>query len=634
MRFIARTLARRREIAVATTGCAAGAALLWAGVTVHEWLGTAEEMAVARLAGAAADTVVAEWERTLRAPEPPVAPAGEVFEWTADELESPGERRAPSTPTDSGGVEASVAATLIAEAERQELVLQDPEAALELALEALRKDLDGPLHMQVLLRTLQLGVQAERMVVVRSSWEGLRAQASLAEPTTDSVPEWILGWLALPAGMKASEPIEALLSPERLGLMLVGSDWLTLGPPVAPEARFELAPLLVALLERLGLDPPPLGLRRTAALRRVTRLPSRELAEHRWQPLELAGRPFFARREGERLTGFFYAPSDLAGALEERAGLPPGFALDFAGDDESLGTALRARTELPYSAHAFTLRHADPGRIASAESSRMRLLRAAFLVLAVLFVQGGWRSARVIARERRLAELKSAFVAGISHDLRTPVASILLLAENLESGAAERSGRERYHVALRREATRLRRLIDDVLDFARLERGDAPRIEREPVELERFADELAADFRARVEGAGRSFISARGALPRSVPLDAHAVRRALENLLDNALKHGRGAVGLACTAAGGRLQLAVSDQGPGVPEGARERVFEPFERLAAANGHVGGTGLGLAIVRAIARAHGGEARVRPAEAGAGTVFELDLPLEAPGDEET
>ena len=637
-RLLRRAVAHRREVAVLTAGCLAGAALLWAGVTVHEGMSTAGELAVARLAGTAADTVVAEWERMLRAEEPPVAPSGEVFYWTTDAPVFgglPEEAETPPLVMSTEPVEASVPATLLREAERQELVVGDPSAALGLTLEALEKGPEDWLLPQVLLRALQLAVRLGRDEVVRTSWERLRVLRIgdelvwLQEP----VPARLLGWLVLPEDMKAAEPGASLFSSAELEALLPREDRLTLGPRGEPEARFELAPMLAVLLERLGVDAPPLERRKFEALRRVADPPTEDVVEQRWIPLELAGRAFFARRDGERLTGFFYAPRELERALSGRSGLPEGFAVDLAGDDETLGSVVRPRTELPGSTHAFTLRHADPERIARAESMRMRLLRGAFIVLAILFVMRGWRSARLVTRERRLAQLKNDFIAGVSHDLRTPVASILLLAENLESGAAERSGRERYHAALRREATRLRRLVDDVLDFSRLERGETPRLEREPVDLARFADELEQDCRARVEEAGRRFESVREALPAAATLDATAVRRALENLVDNALKHGRGTVRLDWAGRDGRLCCAVSDEGPGVPAGDRERVFEPFERLQAANGHVGGTGLGLAIVRAIARAHGGEARVRAAEAGAGAVFELDLPLEPTEGEE-
>src|SRR5262245_63174943 len=85
MKSVSRSRGRGRELAVVAAGVVAGAALLWAGETVHEGIGSAGEVAVARLAGTAADTVVAEWERMLRASEPPVAPAGETFHWTTGE---------------------------------------------------------------------------------------------------------------------------------------------------------------------------------------------------------------------------------------------------------------------------------------------------------------------------------------------------------------------------------------------------------------------------------------------------------------------------------------------------------------------------------------------------------------------
>jgi two-component system phosphate regulon sensor histidine kinase PhoR len=321
--------------------------------------------------------------------------------------------------------------------------------------------------------------------------------------------------------------------------------------------------------------------------------------------------------------GFFYAPRALRETLERRTALAAGFALDLAGDDASLGSALRARIPLPASSLAFTLRHRDPDSLASAEAERLRLLRGALFALAGGCAAGGALTARVLRRQRRLDALRSRFIAGVSHDLRTPLASILLVTENLESGVGGEEARARYHKALRREAARLRRLIDDVLDFARLERGEAPRLEREELDLAAFAERLAVDLGARVEERGRAFACEHGALPATAVIDAAAVRRALENLVENALKHGTGTVRLGFAARDGHLRIMVADEGPGVPPAERERVFEPFERHPTNGADVGGTGLGLAIVRSIARAHGGAARVVP---GAGSTFELELPL--------
>lgn len=611
-----------RELFVLALGSAAGLALAWAGATVHEGLRTAGEVAVARIAGGAEDAVRAEWERLLRAAEPPLAASGETFRWSVGEalLEpsvAPSPAPAPGRP--------SVAATLLEEAEHRELVEQDPTGALDLVLEAREKAASDPERDLAQLRALQLAARLGREDLVEPSWEALRA-APLGE-VREGLPLRLLAWLSLPPGLRASGSDRPVLSESELEGLFLAEDSLVLGPPEAPEARFEPAALLVLVCERGDFHPPPLARRATAALAKAAGgLPEIE-EEGRWQPLELLDRPFLARREGATVTGFFHAPRALSEALVARLALPRGFALDFTGANEALGVSLRPPFALPGSDLAVTLRHADPEGIARAESSRLRLLRGALFGLAGTAVAGGFLTARLLARQRRLDALKSAFIAGVSHDLRTPLASILLLAENLEDGVVAPAARARYHRALRREATRLRRLVDDVLDFSRLERGRAPELQCEVLDLAPFLDELEAELGARVGEAGRAFRCERGALPETATLDAHALRRALANLVDNALKHGRGAVRLDVSARAGRLRFGVEDEGPGVPVPDRERVFQPFERRTGEGGHVGGTGLGLAIVRSIARAHGGEARVAAATGGSGARFELDLPSE-------
>jgi len=607
---------RGREYAVLGAGLTAAAALVWAALTVHEGLRTAGEVAVARLSGTVEATVVAEWEGMLRAGEPPVPVTPDADFRLAD-----GPALAPRElvePT-AGGL--SVFATLLAEAERLELVEDDPAGALELVREAQAKEPAAPLAREGELRALQLGLRLQRADVVEASWEALRTCDLGA--ARRGIPYRLLAALALPAERRAALAPESLVSTAELESLFLEQDRLLFTDD--GDARFEPAPLLVVLCERLGRALPPLERRRARALAALGPLP--EVADDgRWHLVDLGGRTFVARRAGAEVRGAFTGPEALAHALAGRASLPEGFALDFAGTEEGLGVALRPRAALPGSALAFTLRHADPAALGRAETEHGKLVRGALLALALGCAGGGWLVARVLARERKLAALKSAFVAGVSHDLRTPLASILLLTENLESGAGER---ERTLRALRKEAARLRRRVDDVLDFSRLERGQGTRIEREELALAPFVAELAAELGARVEQAGRAFACEPGALPPAATLDAQAVRRALENLVQNALEHGRGAVTLGCAAEGETLRFTVADQGAGVPAAERERVFEPFLRLNGA-AHAGGTGLGLAIVRAIARGHGGEARVRPTPGGA--CFELELPLDAGGDD--
>jgi signal transduction histidine kinase len=627
---------RARELLVLAAGLLAAAALAWAGVTVHDGLRTAGEVAVARLAGTVEDTVKAEWQRMLRASEPPVVPAGETFHWSlmvfAPRLRHnngrPADRRVKRAELEGSP---SVFSTLLEEAARLDLVEQKPEEALRVVQEALAKEPPPELRPEGWLLALQLAVKVGNADLARTQWEHLqelgRRRGTWTQDDETWIPYSLLGWMALPEAMRAEVPSEEIVSAVELEELFLPDDQLTIGPLDEPTAHFEPAAMLVVVCERMQRALPSLERRKVFALESLGTLPE-VLEDGRWHLEAIAERPFVVRRVGDQVTGSFYARRELQEALADRSSLPAGFQLDFAGGMEDLGPAVRPRTRLPDSDYEFTLRHADPASLGKAESARLRLLRGALFALSLACAAGGFLTARLLARQRKLAELKSSFIAGVSHDLRTPLASILLLAENLESGVAAGADPARYHRALRKEATRLRRLVDDVLDFSRLERGQAPKLEREELDLARFAAELEEDLGARVREQGREFGCERSELPASAALDAHAVRRALENLVDNALKHGRGAVRLGFAVDSGRLRLTVADDGPGIPAAERERVFEPFERLSA-NGHVGGVGLGLAIVRSIARAHGGEARVRAREqtgAGAGAVFELDLPL--------
>ena len=200
-------------------------------------------------------------------------------------------------------------------------------------------------------------------------------------------------------------------------------------------------------------------------------------------------------------------------------------------------------------------------------------------------------------------------LANASHELRSPLARLRMAVELLDDGSPER-------LALIEEAARdideLDALVGDVLLAARLESGEAPR-RQEAVDLAEILAEEAQKIGLPLE------------LPPA-PLrgDPAMLRRLVRNLLENARRHGGGAVEAWIEPAEGALRLVVADRGPGVPESERERIFEPFHRAAGhAEGKDGGAGLGLSLVREIAEAHGGAARVLPREGG-GSRFEVVL----------
>lgn len=222
------------------------------------------------------------------------------------------------------------------------------------------------------------------------------------------------------------------------------------------------------------------------------------------------------------------------------------------------------------------------------------------------------------ARERKLANLKSEFVANVSHELKTPLALVRMFAELLESGRVEEPGKQRQYLQIIvSESERLTALIENVLDFARVERGQASyRFERGSlVDVVQRAVEAC---RVRAERQGIQLeVEAAADLPLAW-IDERALEGAVINLVDNALKYAPESpvVRLEVTCRGEFLEVAVVDQGPGLLEEERKRIFERFERgTQAGKGSVRGSGIGLALVSHIARAHGGEAWAEPNPGG-------------------
>lgn len=236
-------------------------------------------------------------------------------------------------------------------------------------------------------------------------------------------------------------------------------------------------------------------------------------------------------------------------------------------------------------------------------------------------------------KQRRLAALKSDFAANVSHELRTPLSLVRMFGELLYTGrATSEEKRREYAGIVLRESERLSALIDNVLDFAKLEQGKGS-WDKTEVDLASIAERVVSNLEAR---AAREEIVVE--LERDKPLlpvdaDAHAVELAISNLLDNAFKYGGSGkrVLVRIHRQGKRILVAVDDEGPGVPIEARGRIFERFERgqpIRSEGGEtVRGSGIGLSLVKHVADTHGGKAWVESRGEGAtGASFVLALPV--------
>jgi signal transduction histidine kinase len=209
------------------------------------------------------------------------------------------------------------------------------------------------------------------------------------------------------------------------------------------------------------------------------------------------------------------------------------------------------------------------------------------------------------------------FLADASHELRTPIAALQATAETLLRQQPPRPRRDQLEAELARGVQRLGRLVDDLLNLARLEAHEPLRAET--VDLMQVGESLVSESRAR--SPARISIAHEG--PATVIGDPDALTRALRNLLDNAITAGgdAGAVRLEVRGSPTAVKVTITDDGPGVPADDRERIFDGFVRLNGSSG--AGTGLGLAITRAIARQHHGS--VTCDECGSGARFTLELP---------
>lgn len=305
----------------------------------------------------------------------------------------------------------------------------------------------------------------------------------------------------------------------------------------------------------------------------------------------------------------------------------PSRPVDYPGNPQFSVSLILARPELLYAQH----------------QRRVWWFGSLILGAAAVAIVGFALTRRAYLRQVRLNEAKSNFVASVSHELRAPIASVRLLAEGLERGAVRDEARQsEYFRLIVQECRRLSSLIENILDFSRIDQA-RKEYEFEPTDLGELTRQT---IRLMTPYATERKVTLELAIQDEaivVEADGKAIQQALVNLVDNAVKHSpSGAVvtvGLEAlhesgllyasgksTPGAARVALWVKDQGPGIPPAERSRIFEAFYRLGSElRRETQGVGIGLSIVKHIVEAHHGSIRVE-SQAGQGSRFTIQLPV--------
>ena len=304
----------------------------------------------------------------------------------------------------------------------------------------------------------------------------------------------------------------------------------------------------------------------------------------------------------------------------------------------SLSSAARPfRVASPTETTGEALGESFPGLrlVLPVEEVRRSSMRQTFLAFGLALALGfpllaGYLLWRDVQRDRRLAEMRSQFVSSVTHELKTPLTAIRMFTETLRLDEdVDHRTRAEYLDTILHESERLSRLVDNVLDFGKIERGKKT-YRFEPVRLDEVVEGAARAVQYPLAQAG---FDLEVAVTRDLPpmtADADALQQAILNLLTNAMKYSGDSrrIRLGLDRRNGDARIEVVDHGVGIAPDDRSRIFERFYRASTSeNQHIPGAGLGLTLVAHIVSAHGGDVEI-DSSPGAGSRFTIRLPLRA------
>ncbi len=386
-------------------------------------------------------------------------------------------------------------------------------------------------------------------------------------------------------------------------------------------------PIRGRMTRALHVSPAP-GSGMASVLGRVWRSEAalRALAQgEQAQRFDGAGAAGALRRVSEGVfAGVVVTPETLARALRDQ---PPffrsaaGVVVEVAVDDaRGAPDAIEAVTFISQGL-GFRARLARPAELAEKSSRSVRVLAALIATSAAVAIGLAALLFLRMRAARRTSELRTSFVAAVSHELKTPIASVQMLSELLDDGRIDESERAEVTGAIVREARRMGDTVERFLTYARMEKGKLT-ARLAPEDLAEIARDRVKVFSAR-RPTKRCEIEAPERVP--IPVDRVQLELSIDNLLENAAKYAPDGdpYRVVIEDRPAEVVLRVLDDGPGIPKALRRRVFQAFERGDDRLSHATeGTGLGLALVRAVAEAHGGTAEI---EDGPGCRLAIRLP---------